>query len=165
MGRGGSLTRVIVGVVERRRQRGKLGGEGELLWLLVLLVGGVGGRDVEDVVAILLLMLWLVVGRSVGSIGRLGRALVRLVVMRVVLRGLWGVGHETREFLGEVHGWLGRVCVGFTEGIGEEVWHEHVVWVKLRLGWRGRDGWRRGREMKTLLPDLRFIGRSGIKGH
>lgn len=92
---------------------------------------------------------------------------MRLVMMRVVLvlRGLGRVGHERCEFLGKVHGWLRRVWVCLAEGFGEEVWHEHVVWVKLRLWWGGRYGWRRGREMKSLLPDLRFIGRSGIKGH
>jgi hypothetical protein len=45
------------------------------------------------------------------------------------------------------------------------MWDEHVVWVELILRRRGWHGWRRGREMKSLLPDLRFIGRGGIKGH
>jgi hypothetical protein len=158
--------------VEGGRKRGELGGERELLWLLlVLLRVGVGGRDVKDVVAVLLGgVLCLAVGGSVGSIGRLGGALVRLVVMRVVLvvRRLGRVVHETGEFFGEVHGGLGRVGVGLAEGIRKEVWHEHVVGIELGLRLRrrrGRDGWRRGREMKTLLPDLRFIGRRGIKGH
>jgi hypothetical protein len=77
--------------MERGREGGKLGGEGELLWLLVLLIRRVGCRDVEDGVAILLLVLRLIVRRSVGGIGRLGRAFVRLMVVRVVLvlRWLW----------------------------------------------------------------------------
>ena len=66
-----------------------MGGEGELLGLLMLLVRRVGCRDVEDVVAILLLVLGLTIGRSVGGIGRLGRALVRLVMMRMVLMLGW----------------------------------------------------------------------------
>ena len=139
-----------------------------LLLLLVLLVGRVGAGDVEDVVAILLWVLRLIMGRSVGGIGRLSGALLRLVMMGVVLvlrRGLGRVGHERCEFLGEVHGWLRRVRVRLAEGFGEEVGHEHIVWIKLGLGWGGRHRWRRGREMKSLLPDLRFIGRSGIKGH
>jgi hypothetical protein len=55
------------------------------------------------------------------------------------------------------------VCLA--ERVGEEVWDEHVVWVELGLGRRGRHRWRRGREMKSLLPDLRFIGRGRVKGH
>ena len=49
------------------------------------------------------------------------------------------------------------------ERVGEEVWDEHGV--ELRLRRRGWHGWRRGREMKSLLPDLRFIGRGRVKGH
>jgi hypothetical protein len=162
-----SLTRAIVRIMEWRGEGGELGGEGELLRLLVLRVRRVGCRHVIDVVAILLWVLGLVMGRSVGGIGRLGRAFLRLVMMRVVLVlvWLWRVGHETCEFLGEVHGWLGRFCVGLAERVRDEVWHEHIVWVELRLRWRGRHRWRRGREMKALLPDLRFIGRRRIKGH
>lgn len=51
------------------------------------------------------------------------------------------------------------------ERVREEVLHEHIVWIELRLGRRGRYRWRRGREMKTLLSDLRFIGRWLVKGH
>jgi hypothetical protein len=55
------------------------------------------------------------------------------------------------------------VCLA--ERIGDEMWDEHVVWVELILRRGGWHGWRRGREMKSLLPDLRFIGRGRIKGH
>jgi hypothetical protein len=75
--------------MERGREGGELGREGELLWLLVLRVRRVGCGDVEDAVAILLLVLGLIVGRSVGGIGRLGRAFVRLMVMGMVLVLWW----------------------------------------------------------------------------
>jgi hypothetical protein len=56
------------------------------------------------------------------------------------------------------------VCL--TERVGEEVRHEHVIRIELRL-WRGgrRYGRWRGWEMKALLSDLRFIRRSLVKGH
>jgi hypothetical protein len=112
MARGGGI-RVVVGIMVGVREWGKLCGEGELLWLwgllVLLLVRGLGGRDVEDAVAILLLVLRVVMGRSFGGIRRLCGALVGLVVVRVmlVLRRLWRVCHETREFFGKVHGGLG----------------------------------------------------------
>jgi hypothetical protein len=92
---------------------------------------------------------------------------MRLVMVRVmlVLRGLRRISHETGELFGEIHGWLGRICVCLAERLGEEVRHEHVIWVELGLGRRGRYRWWRGREMKTLLSDLRFIRRSLVKGH
>jgi hypothetical protein len=55
------------------------------------------------------------------------------------------------------------VCLA--ERVWDEVRDEHVVRVELILRRRGRHGWRWGREMKSLLPDLRFIGRGRIKGH
>jgi hypothetical protein len=170
--RGGVRIVVVVGVIVGVREWGQLCGERELLRLLGLLVwllvrGLLRSRDVKDVVAILLLLLWVRMGRSFGGIGRLGWALVRLVVMgmMLVLWRLWWVGHETGEFFGKVHGGLWWVWVCLAERIGDEVWDEHVVWVEL-IRRRGRwHGWRRGREMKSLLPDLRFIGRGRIKGH
>jgi hypothetical protein len=167
-GRVGVVVRVIVGV----REWGELCGERELLGLLGLLMwllvrGLLGSGDVKDVVAILLWVLWVTMGRSFGGIGRLGWALLRLVVMRMmlVLGRLWWGGHETGEFFGEVHGGLWWVWVCLSERIRDEVWDEHVVWVELVLRRGGWDGWRRGREMKSLLPDLWFIGRGRIKGH
>jgi hypothetical protein len=110
MTRGGGVGVGVVGILVGVREWRELCGEGELLGLwgllvLLLLVRGLGSRDVEDAVAILLLRV--VMGRSFGGIGRLGGALVGLVVMSVMLRGLWRVCHETGEFLGEVHGGLG----------------------------------------------------------
>jgi hypothetical protein len=167
--RGGRIG-VIVGVIVGVGEWGQLCGERELLGLLGLLVlllvrGLLGSRDVKDVVAILLLVLW--VGRSFGGIRGLGWALLRLVVMRMmlVLGRLWWVGHETGELFGKVHGGLRWVWVCLAERVGDEVWDEHVVRVELVLRRGGWDGWRRGREMKSLLPDLWFIGRRRIKGH
>jgi hypothetical protein len=55
----GSRIGVVVGVIVRVRERGKLCGERELLGLLLLLLvrGLLGSRDVKDVVAILLWVL------------------------------------------------------------------------------------------------------------
>jgi hypothetical protein len=55
------------------------------------------------------------------------------------------------------------VCL--SEGIWKEMGHEHCVWIELGLGRRGGDRWWRGREMKALLSDLRFIRRSLVEGH
>ena len=52
-----------------------------------------------------------------------------------------------------------------SKGFGEEVWHEHAVWVELGLRRGRRYRWWRGRKMKALLSDLRFIRRSLVKGH
>jgi hypothetical protein len=98
---GGCWVGIIVGIVEGGSERRKLCGEGELLWLLVLLVGRVWSGNIKDVVTILLLVLWLVVRRSFGGIRRLGRALVRLVMM--MLRGLWRIGHQACQFFCEIH--------------------------------------------------------------
>jgi hypothetical protein len=140
-----------------------------LLLVLLVLVGRVGGGYVKDVMTILLWWVWLGMGRSFGGIGRLSWALVRLVMMRrvvLMLRRLRWIGHETCELFGKIHGGLRRIWVCLAERVGNEVRDEHVIWIELRLGRRrGWYGWRRGRKMKTLLSDLRFIGRRLVEGH
>jgi hypothetical protein len=75
MASGGGIG-VVVGIMVGAREWGKLCGERKLLGLLRLLVlrliRGLGSRDVEDAVAILLRVLRVIMGRSFGSIGRLG---------------------------------------------------------------------------------------------